>query len=93
MGFGGGSRVAEQLEALREEIRDYYGALNEIKAGLHPTIPEKPTALRLYEQCKEMGISLVAGGLLDQPHIWLREYAICLQETQLWQAMNAGQDG
>lgn len=89
MGFGGGSRLADQLNALREDLRNYFGALNEVKAGLNTKVPDKPEALIRFEQCREMGIPLVDGGLLDQPHIWLMEYAICLQETQLWNAMNA----
>ena len=91
MGRLGGSLVTDSLETLRDEVRNYFGVLNEIRAGLNPKVPDKPVALRLFEQCREMGIPLISGGLVDQPHIWLREYAICLQETQLWQAMLAKQ--
>lgn len=34
-------------------------------------LPEKPEELRLYELAKKTGLPLVAGGLLDQPHMWL----------------------
>lgn len=37
----------------------------------------------MYDQCRAMGIPLVQGGLQDQPHIWLLEYAICQQEREL----------
>jgi hypothetical protein len=36
----------------------------------------KPEALIRYEQCISMGIPLVAGGLMDQPYIWLQEWKI-----------------
>jgi hypothetical protein len=80
--------VRQTLEQLRNEIRDYYGALNEIEMGLKPAkIPEKPEALVLYEQCQAFGIPLVQGGVRDQPHLWLMEYAVCAQERELWQAL------
>ncbi len=73
---------------LRSELRNYYGALNEIEMGLKPAkIPEKPEALALFEQCQALHIPLVQGGVRDQPHIWLMEYAVCAQERELWQAL------
>ena len=33
--------------------------------------PDKPEELRLYELTEKTGLPLVAGGLLDQPHMWL----------------------
>ncbi len=76
------------LDRLRNEIRNYCGALNEIEMGLKPNpMPEKPEALVLFEQCNKMGIPLVAGGIRDQPHIWLMEYAVCAQEYELWNAL------
>lgn len=76
------------LEELREEIRNYYGALNERAMGLKPSGNfEKPEALVRYEQCKDMGIPLIQGGVMDQPHIWLKEWAICAQETQVFESL------
>lgn len=48
--------------------------LNQLKAGLK--VPreervEKPEELKKYEQMKKLGLPLVAGGIQDQPHIWL----------------------
>jgi hypothetical protein len=57
--------------------------------GLKPeSVPEKPDALRLYDQCKSTGLPLVAGGLLDQPHIWLMEYEACDQERKRFELIN-----
>lgn len=36
--------------------------------------------------CKTMGIPLVEGGIVDQPHIWLMQYAVCAQEVELYEA-------
>jgi len=80
----GGSGVAEGLEALRDALQEYFGVLSSIKEGLPvKAVPEKPEALIKYDQCKAMGIPLVEGGLRDQPHIWLYEYAICQQQREL----------
>jgi hypothetical protein len=80
--------LRQALDRLRDEIRDYYGALNEIEMGLKPArMPEKPEALVLYEQCQTLGIPLVQGGVRDQPHIWLMEVAVCVQERELWQTL------
>jgi hypothetical protein len=57
----------------------------EIREGVSNTLPDKPEALFYYEMTKEMGIPLVAGGVRDQPHIWMMEYRICKNETTLWE--------
>jgi len=72
----GGSIIGGYLDELTDQLRDYYGALNEIKQGLTVKIPERPEALKRYEQCKSTGLPLVSGGLQDQPHIWLMEYDV-----------------
>jgi len=46
-------------------------------------------ALIRYEQCEAMGIPLVQGGLLDQPHIWLMEYGIVKHALLIWEAMQS----
>lgn len=72
-----------KIEQLRLAIQNYLGALNEIAEGLKPSaIPEKPEALALYDACKTMNTPLIAGGVMDQPHIWLMEYQVCDHERE-----------
>jgi hypothetical protein len=81
------------LTLLRDTLQEYAGQINEIRAGLKPDEKiDKPEALILYEQCKELGIPLVKGSLLDQPHIWMLEYKICDDETKLMAAIHAIND-
>jgi hypothetical protein len=71
-----------------ERLRNYFGGLNEVKAGLpFPEGLEKPEELILYEQIKEMGVPLVSGGVLDQPHIWLIIYGVISSEMKIWESM------
>ena len=73
----GGSIIGGYLDELTQELRDYYGALNELKQGLTvKKIPERPEALKRYERCQSTGLPLLSGGLQDQPHIWLMEYDV-----------------
>jgi len=83
----GGSLVAGKLEKLRDEIREYYGLLNELKAGLKVDFPEKPEAMTLYERCRSTGLPLVAGGVLDQPHIWLLEWSVIEQQIAIMESI------
>lgn len=63
--------------------------MNEIKAGVKPDKPpEKPVAYILYEQCKELNLPLLEGGIMDQPHIWLMQWAVCMQREALWRSIN-----
>lgn len=75
--------VEEGLETLKDTIREYYGCLNELKAGIKPNpMTEMPEALYLYEQCVAMKVPLVDGAVLDQPHIWSLEWnAVHIQKT------------
>jgi hypothetical protein len=50
--------------------------------GIH-----KPEVLIRYEQVRAMGIPLVAGGLVDQPYLWLKEFAIITQIVQVFEAI------
>ena len=82
----GDELVGLELDKLRNEIRNYLGALNEMLMGLKPDATiEKPEALVLYDKCKSMNLPLVAGGLMDQPHVWLLEFEVCEQETARFQ--------
>jgi hypothetical protein len=60
--------------------------------GLRAIVPEKPYALKLYEQIQELGLPLWSGGLLDQPYIWLQEYKICSEITAVFKALQAAQE-
>jgi len=56
--------------------------------GTGATVPEPPQALLYYKMCESMHIQLVDGGVFDQPHIWLLEYAICQKKTELFDQQN-----
>jgi len=77
MGVSGKKVVAEALERFRASLYEYFGAINEFEEGLIKEIPEKPEILQLYDQTKSLGIPLCAGGVLDQPHMWVKLYRIC----------------
>jgi hypothetical protein len=55
--------------------------------GVHRKSPEKPIEFIYYEQINELQIPLVGGGILDQPHIWLIQYAVCMNRSKFWMAM------
>lgn len=86
----GGKILGGILKDLEAELDNYYGSLNEIRLGVSHEVPQKPTALIYYEQTKELGVPLVEGGLVDQPHIWLQQYAICMQREKLWKMIAEG---
>jgi hypothetical protein len=77
-GGRGGRHLRGIIEDNKQEIRDYFGAINLAKATSNfKKIPEKPAVLVYYEQCKALRVPLVAGGLMDQPYVWLEQYAAC----------------
>jgi len=88
----GGRLIGGDLSKLREAISNYYGALSEIREGHKVPLPDKPEALYLYEQCKEMKMPLVTGALRDQPHIWMMEWRVCDNEVSLWETLAAAQE-
>jgi len=51
-------------------------------------LAEKPDELKKYEQMKETGLPLVAGGVMDQPHIWLSMLGVIKNTLALFQAMS-----
>lgn len=88
LGTAGGTDLADYLQAIRSEIAEFFSSLEDISAGTKdPETLYKPEVLIQYEQCNSMKIPLVAGGLVDQPYIWLMEWAICQQEEQLYYAV------
>jgi hypothetical protein len=53
--------------------------LNQLKAGLKVRVEErveKPAELVKYQQMKSTGLPLWAGGVQDQPHIWLYQVLV-----------------
>jgi len=84
----GGSLIGEILEETRTELREYFGAMNEIKAGIRSSMPYKPNRLRVYEAVKSSGLSLLAGGLMDQPYIWIAIFEAISQEVALYEALD-----
>jgi hypothetical protein len=84
----GGIEVGEILDELGIELDEYYGTLNEIRMGALSTPPKpKPVPLQLYEMTKELGVPLVDGGVLDQPHIWLLMVGTIRQRESLWSSI------
>jgi hypothetical protein len=77
--------------AFREDLYNYFGTLNEIKVGAASAskLPEKPEALLLYEQCKELGVPVFAGGIVDQPHILVQFFKICADVSTVFNAIEA----
>jgi hypothetical protein len=88
----GGRYVGGKLKELEDALLEYFGALNMLQEGMKVDIPEKPEALEKYEQCLELGLPLVAGGLQDQPHIWLLEIGVIRNVLQI-QALAKQNDG
>lgn len=63
--------------------------LNQIRAGLplsQEDIFQKPQELILYEECREFGLPIWPGGLVDQPYLWLEMYQKIKQTLKLFQA-------
>jgi hypothetical protein len=79
----GGRIVQERLEKIKEELQEYYGLLNELQMGVTTKPPQKPNCLEVYDLYESIGLPLVAGGLLDQPHIWLMEYQTTKNQKEL----------
>jgi hypothetical protein len=84
----GGSGLKEILEKQKLEIEDYYGSINEIKMGVISKMPKKPELLATVDLIKETGLPLVAGGLMDQPHIWLLQLEMVHDVQDLFRALD-----
>ena len=78
---------------MARELEDYYGTIAELKAGLNVPIPETPEILQYLEMCERNKIPLIAGGLLDQPHIFLIEANIARDQRNLFQQINGEENG
>lgn len=89
-GSAGGRVVEGGLRRLEEALLGYFGALNELEAGLEKVeVPEQPEALKLWRQCQSIGLPLYEGGLMNQPHIWLLEVALIAETERLFAALAA----
>ena len=88
----GGRKLEGELEELKSALTDYFAALNDVKMGITSKVPEPPEALVRWRQCQATGFPLVAGGLLDQPHIWLLEIAVVLEVEMLFERLNREAD-
>jgi len=88
----GNLELSRRLEELEQELQNYFGAIAEVRANVRTTVPDKPEALLLTEQCQELGLPLVQGGVEDQPYIWIREYRLCVQTKALFDAINKAQE-
>ena len=81
--------IHDYIDNLRDSIIEYYGAINEIKAQIRSAdkMPVEPEAMYLYKRCKSMGIPLVAGGVMDQPHIWLIEWNVIENQITMMESL------
>lgn len=91
MGSKGGVVLSERLNKLEAALREYYGAINELRMGLNTKVPPKPPALVQYERCQALGIPLVAGGVIDQPYEWLQEIAVIIEQKTLFELLEKRQ--
>ena len=89
-GTGGGSNLRGVLYDLQVRLSDYLGMLNQIRAGLKVKVEDqvpKPPELEKYEQMRVTGLPLVAGGLQDQPHIWLQMVGVISKTLELFDTL------
>lgn len=54
-------------------------------------VMDKPEALERYQMSKSLGVPYVAGGLLDQPWIWVQEHGVIETFLQEWDAVEKSQ--
>lgn len=78
--------LSKELDELRDNIQEYFGALNEIRFGLQVAVPQKPPTLIFFEQMDEFNRLPMAGGLLDQPYILMRELKIVAEVRSVFLA-------
>jgi len=64
--------------------------LNQLAAGLKISVEERyemPPELKKYYQMKETGLAVWAGGLQDQPHIWLQMLGAISSTVKTFEAL------
>jgi hypothetical protein len=83
------------LFELVDTLREFYGQSNELRLNIKikpEDIVEKPEALERYEQARDLGLPYVAGGLLDQPYLWVQEHGAIQQFLKEWAIVEAIQN-
>jgi hypothetical protein len=85
----GGSLVRENINKIRDEIREYYGLLNEVRLGARSKPPERPGYLAAYGMYKKFNTLPYAGGLADQPYLWTIEYMVIETEVEFMELLAA----
>lgn len=84
----GGSDLRRVLDDLEDRLVNYLGQLNEIKAGLKvKSLIPKPPELIKFEQSRILNLPLWAGGLQDQPHIWLEMFSVISNTLTVFDAI------
>lgn len=81
-----GEKVAGRLlEELENELVEYFGQCNEVKAKIRGIPPQKPDTLSVFDMCEHQRLPLVEGGLMDQPHFWLLQCEKIIQTKKKFQ--------
>lgn len=88
---GGGRVLRGKLDELFMEVLNYYGLLNALSMGTSKTVPEKPEILAYYDQIRELNTLLLAGGLLDQPYIFMQEISVVIRAKKHFNAIQKAQ--
>ena len=83
--------LSEILTELEAALREYYGAINELKAGLKVKMPPKPKPLIEYERCQALGLPLTEGSVMNQPYIWLQQIAVIIDQEMLFKLLEEQQ--
>ena len=67
-------RLAKHLEELDVTLQNYYGGINQLRMNITPdNMPEKPMVVIMLDQMEQYDALPEEGGLLDQPHLLMRE--------------------
>ena len=81
-GVDGITVLNKNLNQIKKDIETYFNALNLMlfspPGAQVATIPEKPDILIYVEEIQSSGHLLLPGGLLQQPHIFMKEYDMCV---------------
>lgn len=79
-------RLAKHFEELEAALENWYGAINMRRMGIAPDgNPEKPEICQLLEQVEIFDTLPAEGGLLDQPHILIRELGLARRIKRMFE--------
>lgn len=88
----GDTLIANNLLKIKEDIQEYYNKMNLVAfspPGAHnETIPEKPAILEYVEQIEFTGHLLMPGGLMQQPHIFMKEYNMAVAMKKMFESIS-----